>query len=129
MREFLSPPDFPEISGIRWNLGEFGEIREISGKLRGIQWNSVGFCMALNMNSVGIPGDFGARPGFRENSGFGVVSGDLGPQKAFAQMTNLDAEILQNRENRQQDRMGGRAENHCENILKTFFYVTETAGI
>ena len=28
--------------------------------------------MALNMNSVGIPGDF---------VGFGVVSGGLGPQK------------------------------------------------
>ena len=55
----LKPPfaafqsDFREISGIRWNLGEFGEIREISGKFRGIQWNSVGFCMALSMNSVG----------------------------------------------------------------------------
>ena len=78
MREFLSSPDFREISGIRWNLGDFGEIREISGKLRGTQWNSVGFCMALNMNSVEFLGDFGARPGFRENSGFGVVSGDWG---------------------------------------------------
>ena len=58
MREFLSSPDFPEISGIRWNLGEFAEIREILGKLRGTQWDSVGFCMALSMNSVGIPGGF-----------------------------------------------------------------------
>ena len=33
--------------------------------------------MALNMNSMGIA------PGFRENLGFGVVSGDLGPQKAL----------------------------------------------
>ena len=43
-----------------------------------------GVCMALNMNSVGIPEGFRARPGFRENLGFGVVSGDLGPQKNFA---------------------------------------------
>ena len=28
----------------------------------------------------------GATLGFRENLGFGVVSGDLGPQKAFAQI-------------------------------------------
>ena len=38
------------------------------------------------MNSVGIPGDFRATPDFRENWGFGVVSGDLGGQKAFAQI-------------------------------------------
>ena len=31
----------------------------------------MGFCMALSMNSVGIPGDFGATPDFRENWGFG----------------------------------------------------------
>ena len=36
--------------------------------------------MALSMNSVGIPG------GFRGNAGFSGKSGDLGPQKAFAQM-------------------------------------------
>ena len=35
---------------IRWSLGEFGEIGEISGKFRGTQWNSVGFCTALSMN-------------------------------------------------------------------------------
>ena len=69
-----SPPlisrKFP---GIRWNFGEIGEIREISGKLRGTQRNSVGFCMPLSMNSV-------------EHLEFGAVSGDLGPQKAFAQI-------------------------------------------
>ena len=54
---------------------EFGRIRgrEISGKFRGTQWNSVGLCMALSMNSVGIPG------GFRCNAGssgkFGVWGG------------------------------------------------------
>ena len=83
---FLSSPDFPEISGFRWNLGGFGEIQEISGKLRGIHWNSVGFCIALSMNSVGIPGGFRGTPDFRENLGFGVVSGDLEGQKAFAQI-------------------------------------------
>ena len=86
MHEFLSSPDFAEISGIRRNLGEFGEIHEISEKFRGTQWNSVGFCMALSMNSVGIPGGFRGNAGFRENLEFGVVSGDLGGQKAFAQI-------------------------------------------
>ena len=79
--EFLSP-DFPEISGIQWNLGEFGEIREISGKFRAIQWNSVGFCMALSMNSVGIPGGFRGNAGssgkFRVSGGFGWFGGSKG---------------------------------------------------
>ena len=42
--------------------------------------------MALSMNSVVIPWDFGATPDFREKLGFGVVSGDLGGQKAFPQI-------------------------------------------
>ena len=75
-------------------------IREISGKFRGNQWNSVGFCMALNMNSVGIPGGFRATPGFQENLGFGVVSGDLGPQKALAQMASQRAPSLRARPHR-----------------------------
>ena len=78
MREFLSSPDFPEISGIRWNLGDFGEIREISGKLRGLSGIQWGFKkhMALNMNSVGI-----AR-GFRGDAGF---SGKFGVWGGFGQ--------------------------------------------
>ena len=48
--------------------------------------------MVLNMNSVGIPGGFGTTPGFRENLGFGVVLGDLGPQKAFAQIARNNEE-------------------------------------
>ena len=72
MREFLSSPDLAEISGIRGNLGDFGEIREISGKFRGTQWNSVGFCMALSMNSVRIPGKF------RDNAGFSGKFGHWG---------------------------------------------------
>ena len=43
----------------------------------------MGFCMALDMNSVGIPG------AFRGNAGFSgkwdrVSSGDLGSREAFA---------------------------------------------
>ena len=34
-------------------------------------------------------GDVGATPGFAEKSGIGVVSGDCGPQKAFAQIATL----------------------------------------
>ena len=54
VRRFLAECVNSSLSGIRWNLGEFGEI---SGKFRGTQWNSVGFCMALSMgNSWGISG-------------------------------------------------------------------------
>ena len=42
-------------------FGNFPEIQEISGKFRG---NSVGFCMALNMNSVGMFGGFRGSAGF-----------------------------------------------------------------
>ena len=42
--------------------------------------------MALSVNSaLGMFGDFEATPDFRENLGFGVVSGDLGGQKANCQ--------------------------------------------
>ena len=82
------PPDFPEISGNWWNLGEFGEILENSGNFSGIQW---GFCMALKKNSVGIPGDFGAAPAFSRKSGNGAVRGNLGSRKAFAQTDRLDS--------------------------------------
>ena len=45
----------------------------------------MGFRMALNMSSVGIPGAFRGNAGFSGSLGvWGVVSGDLGPQKAFA---------------------------------------------
>ena len=57
LREFLSSPDFPEISGIRRNLGEFGELSGNSG-------NSGELSGMLTINSVGIPG------GFRGNTGF-----------------------------------------------------------
>ena len=38
LREFLSPPDFSEISGIWWNLGECREIREKAGELSRLHW-------------------------------------------------------------------------------------------
>ena len=50
----------------------------------------MGFCMALHMNSAGIPGGFWGNAGFPGNLGFWGVSGDLGPQKAFAQIASLD---------------------------------------
>ena len=50
----------------------------------------MGFCMALSMNSVGIPGGFRGNAGFsRKLGGFGVVSGDLGGQKAFCANSHL----------------------------------------
>ena len=49
----------------------------------------MGFCMALSTNSVGIPGGFRGNTGFSGKFGFGVVSGDLGGQRAFAQIANL----------------------------------------
>ena len=58
-----------------------GKTRKISGEFGGTQRNSVGFCMALSMSSVGISGKFWGNAGFSGN--FGVVSGDLGGQKAF----------------------------------------------
>ena len=84
-----SPP--PEISGIRWNLGEIGEIQEISGKFRGTQWNSVGFCMALNMNSVGIPGGFRGNAGFSRNFGVWGGFGRFGDSKGFCANSQFGA--------------------------------------
>ena len=63
---------------------EFGRFPGKSGKFREIHGNSVGFRMALSMNSVGIPGGFRGNAGFLgKDLGFGVVSGDLGGQKVF----------------------------------------------
>ena len=44
--------------------------------------------MALCLNLVGILGGFRVTPGFLRKSGVGVVSGDLVPRKAFAQIAN-----------------------------------------
>ena len=83
----FSPPLISrEISGIRWNLGKFGEIQGNSGELSGTQW---GFVWRLVWIQWEFLGDFGATPDFRENSVFGVVSGDLGGRKAFAQIATL----------------------------------------
>ena len=59
-------------------FSEFEEIQENSGKFRGTQWNSVGFCMALHINSVenwgkaGFSGKIWGGGGF---SRFGVSKG------------------------------------------------------
>ena len=90
MRDFLSSPDFPELLGIRWNLGEFGELREISGKLRGIQRNSVGFCMALSRNSVGIPGGFRGNAGFSGKFGVWGGFGRFGGSKGFSANSHFE---------------------------------------
>ena len=44
-------------------------------------------------------GDFGLTPGFQENLEFGAVSGDLGPQKAVAQIANLISPYLRHSKN------------------------------
>ena len=70
----LSHPDFQEmrVDGIQENSGELsgrycmrswesrglqrtGRAQCNSGKRRGIQWNSVRFCMAIRRKSMGIP--------------------------------------------------------------------------
>ena len=67
----FSPPlisqKFQGFGGIWANSGK---SRETSGKFRGTQWNSVGFCMARSMNSVGIPGKFRGNAGFSGKFGF-----------------------------------------------------------
>ena len=71
-------------------LGRIRKIRETLGKFSGSQWNSVGFCMALSMNSVGIPGGFRGNAGFSGNLGFGVVSGRFGGSKGFCANSQLN---------------------------------------
>ena len=77
---------FQGFGGIWANLGKFGKFRENSVELSGIQW---GFVWRLVWIQWEFLGDFGATPDFRENLGFGVVSGDLGGQKAFAQIATV----------------------------------------
>ena len=74
MREFPSFPEFPEISGIRWNLGEFGEVLGHSGNVGETQFSGIQFVWRLIRIQWEFLGDFsGGRPGFREKLGFGVV--------------------------------------------------------
>ena len=81
-----SPPvilrKFQGFGGIWANSGKFGKFRENSGELSWTQWNSVWRLVWVQWEFLG---DFGAMPDSRENLGFGVVSGDLGGQKAFVQ--------------------------------------------
>ena len=57
MQEFLSIPDFLEISGFRFQFG-LGKFRENSGELSGIQW---GFVWRLVRIQREFLGDFGER--------------------------------------------------------------------
>ena len=59
-------PLLPWFPGNFGDSVEFGRFRGNSGNFGKIQGNSVGFCMALSMNSVGIPGGFGATPDFQQ---------------------------------------------------------------
>ena len=83
-----SPPlilrKFQGFGGIWANSGKFGKFRENSGELGGIQWGFV-WRLEFSGNSWGISGQ---RRLFGENFGFGMVSGDLGGQKAFAQIAS-----------------------------------------
>ena len=64
------------ICPISLNFGEIGENSRKFRKLRGTQWNSVGFCMELSMNSVGTAGKYRGNARFsRKIWDFGVVSG------------------------------------------------------
>ena len=75
-----SPPLIPEISGIR------------SGNFRKTQGNSVEFCMALNMNSVGIPGEFWGDAGFSGKFGVWSGFGRFGASKGFCANSHFPAE-------------------------------------
>ena len=61
----------------------FGRIRENSGNFGKTQWNSLGFCMALSMNSVGIPGRFWGNAAFSGKFGFWGGFGRFGGSKGF----------------------------------------------
>ena len=93
-----SPPlifrKFLGFGGIWAISGKFEKFRENSGEFSGIQW---GFVWRLIWIQWEFLGGFGATPDFQEVWVFGVVSGDLGPQKAFAQIatTQNQTENLQ----------------------------------
>ena len=82
---------FQGFGGIWANSAKFGKFRENSGELSGIQW---GFVWCLVWIQWEFLGDFGATPDFQENWGFGVVSVDLGGQKARAQIASANLENL-----------------------------------
>ena len=75
-----SPPlilrEFQGFGGIWANSGEFGNFGKIQG-------NSVGLCMALSMNSVGIPGGFWGNAGFSGKLGVWGGFGRFGGSKGF----------------------------------------------
>ena len=76
-------PLLPWFPGNFMDSVEFGQIREKSGNFGKIQWNWVGFCMALRMNSVGIPGGFRGNAGFPGKFGVWGGFGRFGGSKGF----------------------------------------------
>ena len=62
----ISPPNLPEIHGFGVSWAFSGSSGSLS-RSQGIQWNSVGFCMALNMNKWPFLGDFKATTVFWKN--------------------------------------------------------------
>ena len=74
-----SPPlisrKFQGFGGIWGNSGNFGKIQGNS-----VEFNGAFFVWRLVWTQWEFLKDFGATPDFRENLGFGVVSGDLGGQ-------------------------------------------------
>ena len=79
---------FPGFRGIWANSGKFGKFRENSGEFSGIQW---GFCMALSMNSVGIPGGFRGNAGFSRKLGVWGGFGWFGGSKGFCANSQNEA--------------------------------------
>ena len=78
--------DFRGFGGIRAKRENSGNSVEFNGVLYGNYYTH-------SMNSVAIPGKFRSNEGFSGKSRLGVVSGDLGPRKAFAQIARVDLSI------------------------------------
>ena len=62
---------------------ESGKLRKFRENSGGPQWNSMGFCMAPNMNSVGIPWGFRGDAGFSEKFGVRGGFGRFGASEGF----------------------------------------------
>ena len=95
-------------------FGRFGKIQEISG-LREIQWTSVGFGMALSMNSVGIPGGFRCNAGFLGERGVWSGFGRFGWSNGFAQIVALQSATAF----QQYSPSGGLSPHECAALTNT----------
>ena len=76
----------------------------------------MGFCMVLNMNSVGIPGGFRGNTGFSGKFGVWGGFGRFGASKGFAQIASLGWWGNLEREGRQ----AGNKENSMRGNLADF---------